>query len=172
MKYILLILLFTLSACDQSAGLPEEIVVLQARSDAGDIEAQYQLGMHYATGTKIPSDNETAVEWMKKAAKQGHIDAMYQLGSYYTLKHSTDYTKAVRWLQLAAKQKHSGAQYLLGTLYFHGIGVDQDFGLAYGWVFLAARKGDAEGRAIQKTIKPELTEAEQKQAQELIQNYQ
>lgn len=46
----------------------------------------------------------------------------------------TDYPKACLWLRLAALQGDRSAQYHLGYMYYRGLGVDRDRGLALGWM--------------------------------------
>jgi len=56
----------------------EEINHLLAAVDAaerGDAEAQYELGLMYANGRGVPEDFMKALEWVRKAAVQGHAEA-------------------------------------------------------------------------------------------------
>ncbi len=39
----------------------------------GHVQAQYKLGVCYATGTGIKGDSRLAVKWYLEAAKQGHV---------------------------------------------------------------------------------------------------
>lgn len=56
-------------------------------ADAGIVPAQYRLGMIYRNGAGVPRDDRTAVQWLYKAASQGHAEArreaaeiFYELG--------------------------------------------------------------------------------------------
>ena len=58
--------------------------ILIADATAGIAEAQYQLGRMYSQfGGKI--HHVDAVQWMRRAAKQGHTDAQIELGNAYHL---------------------------------------------------------------------------------------
>ncbi|MHC4258476.1 MAG: tetratricopeptide repeat protein, partial [Planctomycetota bacterium] len=37
----------------------------------------------YSTGQGLPPDDARAVEWLRKAAEQGHLDAQCDLGMMY-----------------------------------------------------------------------------------------
>ncbi len=54
---------------------------LKQRAQAGDIDAQYQLGKRYAHAA-FPQDTE-AVYWLCKAAKDGHVPAQLELAGLY-----------------------------------------------------------------------------------------
>ncbi len=45
-----------------------EIDALRARAEQGVAEAQYNLGLRYATGTGVPPDDAEAVRWWRLAA--------------------------------------------------------------------------------------------------------
>lgn len=55
----------------------------QAKAEAGDPEAQYQLGNAYCCGNSDGFfDTEKAIEWWCKAAKQGHLKAEQALSRH------------------------------------------------------------------------------------------
>jgi len=45
----------------------------------GNAEAQFDLGFAYLRGEGLPKDRDQAVEWFRRAAKQGHADAQHFL---------------------------------------------------------------------------------------------
>jgi TPR repeat protein len=53
-----------------------------ARAQAGDAEAQTDLGFHYSENAK-PLDFEKARGWLQKAADQGDARAERQIGRLY-----------------------------------------------------------------------------------------
>ena len=53
---------------------------LLASAEAGDAEAQYQLGNRYRLGEGVSEDPFEAASWYRRAAEQGHGMAMYMLG--------------------------------------------------------------------------------------------
>ncbi len=57
---------------------------LQKLARDGDADAQYQLAVHYETGTPdLTQNNDQAVYWLKQAAQNGHLAAMKTLASIY-----------------------------------------------------------------------------------------
>ena len=57
-------------------------ILKKAAAQAGDPEEQYQLGLRYAAGEGVKQDNKKAVEWLRKAAEQGHKKAKEALALY------------------------------------------------------------------------------------------
>ena len=76
-----------------------EIAALRARAEAGDAEAQYDLGVMYASGEGVPQDYAEAVRWYRLAAEQGDAGAQSFLGAMYhdCIGVPQDYAEAVRW---------------------------------------------------------------------------
>jgi len=60
---LLLCLTILLTGCGQKP--------LKERAEAGDAEAQFQLGCMLIEGRGVPKDTEMGVAWLKKAEKQG-----------------------------------------------------------------------------------------------------
>lgn len=52
-------------------------------AQAGDKEAQYQVGLVFAEPRGVQRDLIQAAEWFAKAAAQGHVPAMRSLGQFY-----------------------------------------------------------------------------------------
>ena len=88
----------------------------QARADGGDAEAQFCLGLKYASSEGAAQDYAQAAIWYLKAADQSHALAQFNLGVMYTRGQGVplDEAKATMWIQKAAQQGDAGAQYLLG----------------------------------------------------------
>ena len=74
------------------------------RAEAGNLAAQYNLGVMYATGNGVPKDDAEAVKWFRKAADQGHAHAQFNLGVRYQYGFGvpTDDAEAYAWYNLAA----------------------------------------------------------------------
>ena len=77
-----LVLILGLSVPVQ-AQTPEEIDALRVRAEAGDGEAQLDLGFMYGSGRGVPQDAAETVRWWRLAADQGHVSAKYNLGFMY-----------------------------------------------------------------------------------------
>ena len=57
----------------------QELADLRARAEAGDADAQSDIGFMYGTGQCIPQDVTEAVRWLRLAAEQGHARAQVRL---------------------------------------------------------------------------------------------
>lgn len=106
----------------------------------GDVKAQFLLGIRYEYGRGVDQDSKKAVEWWRKAAKQGHTEAQYQLA------HKTKGKEAFKWMLKAAKGGHTEAQYELAERYYVGEGVDKDVRQAAKWYSRAAEKKHADAQ--------------------------
>ncbi|MCC5463800.1 tetratricopeptide repeat protein [Pelosinus baikalensis] len=56
---------------------------VEAMAKAGDIQAQYILGIAYYTGRQVDTDDKAAVEWWRRASISGHPDAGAYVGLAY-----------------------------------------------------------------------------------------
>src|SRR5207248_2872173 len=85
-------------ASPQAQTSPSE---LKAKAEGGDVRAQVQLGIAYATGNEVKVDDAEAARWFRKAAEQGDASGEYLLGEMYALGHgvSKDYKQAAFWMQ-------------------------------------------------------------------------
>ena len=92
----------------------------KAAAAKGDAAAQCQMGLFYMNGIGVDRDEDKAVEWLKKAARQNHAQAQYNLGIYYAKFSDKEAQRlAVKWLNEAAKQDYADAQYNLAQLYLN-----------------------------------------------------
>lgn len=111
-------------------GLPR--AELEKKAEAGDAQAQYELGL--ANCCMGPGfSTQVATEWLCKAAHQGHPDAMYELGRIYMgdISRTPALGQKLRRLAVAKEsQPH-----------------------AYMWLFLAKKNGHE--KAIEKLSKLE-----------------
>jgi TPR repeat protein len=99
-------------------------------------DAQYNLGVCYATGKGVEKDEAKAAQLYGQAAKQSHIGALYSLGLCNTHGKGVekDEAKAARLYEQAALQGDAGAalqgdaggQYRLGICYALGKGTPAD----------------------------------------------
>lgn len=112
---------------------------LQLRADAGESEAQYQLGiLHH--GSK---NYREAERWLQRAASQGMAKSQLALGLMILEGQgiAQDRLTAAEWIGKAAEQNLPMAQYSLGWLHREGHGVIKDDGLAALWWRKAAAQG-------------------------------
>ena len=57
--------------------------LLKRQADAGNINAQFRLGVRHAIGQGVRADEDEAIKWYRKAAGQGHRVAMNNLAYTY-----------------------------------------------------------------------------------------
>ena len=72
--FSVLLLCFVLASCGEEKSVDAEKTI-QERADAGDVDAQFNLGVMYAYGNGVPQDDVEATKWYRKAADQGQADA-------------------------------------------------------------------------------------------------
>ena len=117
---------------------------LRARAEAGDAEAQVQLGVMCTLSSDLSKGDADAIAWFRKAAGQGHIGAQYILGVMYDegrgLPPQEDIAKAVALYNTAAEQGLAGAQLYVGLMYAKGHGVPKDNVMGHMWLNLAASR--------------------------------
>ncbi len=112
-------------------------------ADAGDPHAQVVMGRFYASGSTVPRDDATAVEWYRRAAAKNDPDGMNSLG--YKIDHgegvASDPAEARGWYEKAAAAGSLAATNNLGLLYLEGRGVPQNFDEARRLFTRAANRG-------------------------------
>ncbi len=101
-------------------------------AEAGDRDAQFNIGILYAEGHGVPEDRARAVEWLTRAAEQGDPIAAFNLGEIHASEEGAapDYAAAARFYEQAAAQDHPTAMRELAFLLANGRGVEQDVGRA------------------------------------------
>ncbi|MCZ6524153.1 MAG: tetratricopeptide repeat protein, partial [Alphaproteobacteria bacterium] len=94
-------------------------------AEAGDVRAQFHLGLMYDAGLGVEADPLEAALWMAKAATKDHDEAQRVLGIFYEEGKGVlkDYAEAARWYRFSAEQGNAKAQRNLGYLYYVGKGV-------------------------------------------------
>ena len=81
-------------------------------ADRSDADAQYRLGLMYATGQGVAQDFAQAAAWYRKAADQGDAYALANLGNMYLSGQNVpqDYVEAHMWYSLAASRATGDTQ--------------------------------------------------------------
>ena len=115
----------------------------KAGADAGQAEAQFDLGVLYAQGLGVQRDMTTAERWYRKAAEQGNAEAEFALGQMYSRGWGVprDEADALRWFQMANSPESDGPSTEWSLI--EGYGVQQDQKQAAYWYDLAAQIGRA-----------------------------
>ena len=134
------------------------------KAEAGDPEAQYDIGSMYEKGNGVAKDKAKAFEWYLKSAKQGNDKSAYEVGFAYLrgIGVGKNEEKALKWLNAAAEYNNVRAFYFLGTMYEKGNGVPQDLEKALRWYTRASKGGYAiaEERVIE--VRAELKQEDRK----------
>jgi TPR repeat protein/serine/threonine protein kinase len=108
-------------------------------AEAGDPEAEVQLGIMYARGRGVAHDESQAANWYKSAVTRGDPVAANRLAGYYMNRPDDhDREQAVRLYRLAADMGLPIAQYNLGDAYRRGAGVKRNEATAVQWYSRAA----------------------------------
>ena len=105
-------------------------------ADAGDADAQYNLGQSYRLGRGVPVDPQLAESWFKRAADQGHERARNAYG--LTLFQNGRRAEAIPFIEEAAGNNFPQSQYVYATLLFNGDMVEKDWVRAYALMTRAA----------------------------------
>jgi TPR repeat protein len=116
----------------------------KAAAEAGQAEAQFDLGVLYAKGLGVLRDLTVAVDWYRKAAQQGNAEAQFALGQMYARGWGVprDVADAIRWFDLANSPDSDGPP--TDYLPLEGYGMPQDMEQAAYWYQQAADKSHAE----------------------------
>ncbi|GGB87747.1 hypothetical protein GCM10011352_12130 [Marinobacterium zhoushanense] len=142
----------TLGGCTQlqllNANKPTQD--LAQKADAGDVESQYQMGLHFTAGADIQQNYAQGLSYFRKAAANGHTGAQYMLGMGYYLGRGTaqDYAEARQWLELAAAKHHREAMHYLGEIYLNGYGTRAEPAWGIHWIGQSAEMGYSEAQYL------------------------
>lgn len=146
-------------------------------AEAGNAEAQCNLGVLIRSGQGTEKDPARALTWFEKSAAQDWADAQYQLGNMYEFGESVpqSYQNAAALYTKAAEHGNASAQTNLAVLYANGQGVNQDIVLAYVWSNLAASQGIVEAlqnrEIVAKEMSPEMLQRVRAISREYFQKY-
>ncbi|HEX8513052.1 MAG TPA: SPOR domain-containing protein [Allosphingosinicella sp.] len=108
-------------------------------AEAGNADAQFNLGQAYKLGRGVPANAATAQSWYQKAARQGHEQAQVNVG--LLLYNGGRRQEALPWIRKAVELGDPRAQYILGTELFNGDLVAKDWPRAYALMLRAADGG-------------------------------
>ena len=132
---------------DKPAPLGTRVLsALRQAAERGHAEAQFQLGMLYASGEQLPLDYVTAAKWISAAAEQGWVAAQSTLAWLYASGYGVEQSDqlAAQWYLRAGESGNPNAQYMVATLYRYGrYGMPRDPGEMLEWYQRAAARGHA-----------------------------
>lgn len=141
--WVLAILLAAAAGAGVLAWWGQRALFLERRAQSGEADAQYFFGRRCFGQATSREERLKGVEWIAKAAEQGHVKAQTALGVVYArgMGVTTKPELAMRWLRRAALQGDALAQNELATIYAKGLGVPQDLKKAIHWYSQAATTG-------------------------------
>jgi len=117
----------------------QEFELYQRAAQQGYAGAQCRLGDCYKSGDGVQINERKATRLYKKAARQGHAGALCRLGDIYKKRNMDEH--AFRNYRRAARLCHLIALHKLALCYYHGEGVEEDDGIAFMLLIIAARTG-------------------------------
>ena len=96
----LLVVAFSVTLAAQQESIDE------LRAEAGDADAQYNLGGMYDTGLGVAQDKAEAVRWHRLAADQRNVGSQFSLGTIYADGRGVpqDDVQAHMWFNLSASR--------------------------------------------------------------------
>lgn len=106
---------------------------------AGDTDAMYRL----ASILGAEGHKDHAVNWLKKAAANGHGDARFTLANFYLKGVNVDrnVSHAIDMLEVGVKAWHMPSVHIYASLLAQGAGVERNFDQALSLMIMAAQKG-------------------------------
>ena len=161
----IILLASTLASDDPKVqNYPKAMAWFQTAVEQNNPIACYNLGVLYENGQGREADPQTAAEWYKKAAIQGHAAAQVSLARILDSQEVYPQPKeAFHWYQQAARQGQPEALAALGTYYVHGHFVPQDIDQARSLFKAAAQKGNEKASIFLKILDEPLADNSKKQ---------
>ncbi len=136
-------------------------------AQAGDADAQFNLGQAYRLGRGVEADKEQAEALYAAAAAQGHVQASDNYG--LLLFEDGRREAAMPYITAAAGRGDPRAQYLLGVAHFNGDLAEKDWPRAYALLTLANNSGLPQARAAMTQMDEFIPLAQREEAQVLAQ---
>ena len=92
--------------------------LFRSNAEAGDVEAQNYLGVHYYLGLGVTRDLHKALQWYEKAALQGHPEAQFNYGLMFFNAYGTEHniTTAFKWFYASYRQGNPNAERYMNSL--------------------------------------------------------
>ena len=134
---------------------------IKKAAEAGDAEAQVELGGIYVEGKVVKRDFKEAVKWFKKSADQGYFYGQYNLGEWHRWYGGKDKVKAYKWLYIARENT-------LGLSKEELLQIEQNVDLSSDQQFWKVFGGDELTKGLKEEMSPEQIAEAEKLAKELI----
>jgi TPR repeat protein len=118
---------------------------LESRAEAGDRDAQNNLGLCFQHGYGTQQDYAQAMVWFRRAADGGLAMAQFNVGGLYFEGNGVekDLAAAIDWYTRAAEQREELALLQLGWIHQKGLGVEIDLKRAFILYLIAYKQGSS-----------------------------
>jgi len=103
----------------RTGNFAEAYCIMRPMAEGGDADAQYNIGWMYLNGYGLRVNDSLALDWWKKASRQGHTDANFSIGMLYSLGEGEvrkDSSKAIDYYLLAAQVGQEDAITILQSM--------------------------------------------------------
>lgn len=127
----------------------QAIPLLKADANNGNAQAQFYLGKLYADGNILKKDEDEALIWYRKSARQNNGDAQYSIAQAYFYGHlglEKDRKKAFDLYEKSAKSGNTDSQIKLGLCYYFGEGTPKDYKQSFIWLKKGTRENKKESK--------------------------
>ena len=160
---ILILSSFTVSAYDGDYVWEEKFKEALPLANAGNVEAQYDVGEMYERGRGVNRDINQAFKWYSKAAEQGNTKGAFKTGLGYLKGEGAGKNPeaALKWLQISSDKGYERASYYLGVIYEKGEGVAVNYTKALTFYKKALSSGYAPANDRIIEVKKAINEEEQ-----------
>jgi TPR repeat protein len=87
-------------------------------AEDGIHDAVLAMGWFYLNGVGVKANEDEAIRWYRRSARQGEPRAMFSLG--YIAHFRKDYSEALKWFEQALRKNHHRSGFWLGKMYWRG----------------------------------------------------
>ena len=152
----------------------EALPVLRGRAEAGDVEAQVELGRRYVQGIGVGADLARALDYYRKSGAQNTPMAWHNLALLYAAGApglKADPVQARKLMTQAAELGQIESQYSLALMHLQGVGGPPDRVSAMGWMAVAARPNQPKLIEAAKQLSAQFNADERRRAQQLAEGH-
>lgn len=103
----------------RAGNFAEAYCVLKPHAEAGDAEAQYNIGWMYLNGYGLAMNDSLALEWWQRASEQGYTDASFSIAMLYSLGEGQvekNMDKAIEYYLMAVEDGHEDANMIIRSM--------------------------------------------------------
>jgi TPR repeat protein len=130
---------YTLGICGKPIDVVRAMDYFKDAGDRGMVGGQYMFARLHLDDKTPFSDHETGIQYMEKAAMNGHGRAQAYCAQHY--QHLKNYDKAFIYYKKCADQNNPIAQFKVGYCYAIGQGTDLDLEQSFLYIQKSANQG-------------------------------